>query len=221
MEYLRDHPEKIYKYRKELTQDDVTEIMQKVKFDRSLQDIRKEEISRGMKKIDQIRNNTQTILNAYQTGKNVYNTIAEVHNAFLDMRGDTETKRMLKFGEKSNKSLKELEALLKTADGAEQVYKNRDKYSTDDLNKAFKRRQIENLLKNQIEQNTKEKEQKNNSEKKPKEEKISDEVREAAYSNSPTRIAAAMSGANGAEKELLKKQLAEYESTVNLMRKYN
>lgn len=219
MEYLRDHPEKIYKYRKELTQDDVTEIMQKVKFDRSLQDIRKEEISRGMKKIDQIRNNTQTILNAYQTGKNVYNTIAEVHNAFLDMRGDTETKRMLKFGEKSNESLKELEALLKTADGAEQVYKNRDKYSTDDLNKAFKRSQIENLLKNQVEQNKKE--QKNNSEKKPKEEKISDEVREAAYSNSPTRIAEAMSGANGAEKELLKKQLAEYESTVNLMRKYS
>lgn len=219
MEYLRDHPEKIYKYRKELTQDDVTEIMQKVKFDRSLQDIRKEEISRGMKKIDQIRNNTQTILNAYQTGKNVYNTIAEVHSAFLDMRGDTETKRMLKFGEKSNESLKELEALLKTADGAEQVYKNRDKYSTDDLNKAFKRSQIENLLKNQVEQNKKE--QKNNSEKKPKEEKISDEVREAAYSNSPTRIAEAMSGANGAEKELLKKQLAEYESTVNLMRKYS
>lgn len=219
MEYLRDHPEKIYKYRKELTPDDVTEIMQNVKFDRSLQDIRKEEISRGMKKIDQIRNNTQTILNAYQTGKNVYNTIAEVHNAFLDMRGDTETKRMLKFGEKSNESLKELEALLKTADGAEQVYKNRDKYSTDDLNKAFKRSQIENLLKNQVEQNKKE--QKNNSEKKPKEEKISDEVREAAYSNSPTRIAEAMSGANGAEKELLKKQLAEYESTVNLMRKYS
>lgn len=219
MEYLRDHPEKIYKYRKELTPDDVTEIMQNVKFDRSLQDIRKEEISRGMKKIDQIRNNTQTILNAYQTGKNVYNTIAEVHNAFLDMRGDTETKRLLKFGEKSNESLKELEALLKTADGAEQVYKNRDKYSTDDLNKAFKRSQIENLLKNQVEQNKKE--QKNNSEKKPKEEKISDAVREAAYSNSPTRIAEAMSGANGAEKELLKKQLAEYESTVNLMRKYN
>ena len=221
MEYLRDHPEKIYKYRKELTQDDVTEIMQKVKFDRSLQDIRKDEISRGMKKIDQIRNNTQTILNAYQTGKNVYNTIAEVHNAFLDMRGDTETKRMLKFGEKSNKSLKELEALLRTPDGVEKIYQNKDKYSTDDLNKAFKRRQIETLLKNQIEENKKEKEQKNNSEKKPKEERISDEVREAAYSNSPTRIAEAMAGANGAEKELLKKQLAEYESTVNLMRKYS
>lgn len=219
MDYLRDHPEKIYKYRKELTQDDVTDIMQKVKFDRSLQDIRKEEISRGMRKIDQIRNNTQTVLNAYQTGKSVYNTIAEVHNALLDMRGDTESKRMLKFGEKSNKSLKELEALLRTSDGVEKIYQNKDKYSTDDLNKAFKRRQIETLLKNQIEENKKE--QKNNSDKKPKEEKISDEVREAAYSNSPTRIAEAMAGANGAEKELLKKQLAEYESTVNLMRKYS
>ena len=156
MEYLRDHPEKIYKYRKELTQDDVTEIMQKVKFDRSLQDIRKDEISRGMRKIDQIRQNTDTALKWYQTGKNAYNTIAEIHNAFIDMGYNKNGKRMLKFGEKSNESLKELEALLKTADGVEQVYKNRDKYSTDDLNKAFKRRQIENLLKNQIEQNKKE-----------------------------------------------------------------
>lgn len=156
MEYLRDHPEKIYKYRKELTQDDVTEIMQKVKFDRSLQDIRKEEIGRGMKKIDQIRQNADTALKWYQTGKNAYNTIAEIHNAFIDMGYNKNGKRMLKFGEKSNESLKELEALLKTADGVEQVYKNRDKYSTDDLNKAFKRRQIENLLKNQIEQNKKE-----------------------------------------------------------------
>ena len=221
MDYLRDHPEKIYKYRKELTQDDVTEIMQKVRFDRSLQDIRKEEISRGMKKIDQIRNNTQTVLNAYQTGKNVYNTIAEVNNAFIDMGYNKNGKRMLKFGEKSDSALKELEALLRTPDGVEKIYQNKDKYSTDDLNKAFKRRQIETLLKNQIDQNAKEKEQKNNSDKKPKEEKISDEVREAAYSNSPTRIAEAMAGANGAEKELLKKQLAEYESTVNLMRKYS
>lgn len=219
MEYLRDHPEKIYKYRKELTPDDVTEIMQKVKFDRSLQDIRKEEISRGMKKIDQIRNNADTALKFYKTGKDSWNAIAEIHNAILDMSGDTERKRWPKYGEKSDKSIKELEALLRTENGPAEVYKNRSKYSTKEITDAYKRAQIESLLKNQVEQNKKE--QKNNSEKKPKEEKISDAVREAAYSNSPTRIAAAMSGANGAEKELLQKQLAEYESTVNLMRKYN
>lgn len=156
MEYLRDHPEKIYKYRKELTQDDVTEIMQKVKFDRSLQDIRKEEISRGMRKIDQIRQNTDTALKWYQTGKNAYNTIAEIHNAFIDMGYNKNGKRMLKFGEKSDSALKELEALLRSPDGVEKIYQNKDKYSTDDLNKAFKRRQIETLLKNQIEQNKKE-----------------------------------------------------------------
>lgn len=155
MEYLRDHPEKIYKYRKELTQDDVNDIMQKVKFDRSLQDIRKEEISRGMKKIDNIRQNADMALKWYQTGKNVYNTVAEVNNAFIDMGYNKNGKRMLKFGEKSDASLKELEKLLRTPDGVEKVYNDREKYSTDELNKAFKRRQIENLLKAQVEQNNK------------------------------------------------------------------
>lgn len=157
MNYLRDHPEKIYKYRKELTQDDVTEIMQKVKFDQSLQDIRKAEVQRGMKKIDDIRQNVETGLKWYKTGKDAYNTLAEVHNAILDMSGNTDRKRMLKFGEKDNKALKELESLLRTPDGVEQIYKNKDKYSTDDLNKAFKRRQIENLLKAQIDANDKSK----------------------------------------------------------------
>ena len=193
--------------------------MQKVKFDQSLQDIRKAEVQRGMKKIDNIRQNVETGLKWYQTGKNTYNTIAEVHNAILDMSGNTDRKRMLKFGEKDNKALKELESLLRTPDGVEQIYKNKDKYSTDDLNKAFKRRQIENLLENQINQNKKS----DSSQKKDstqKKETISDKVREAAYSNSPTKIMAAMSGANSAEQELLQKQMAEYENVVELMRKY-
>lgn len=54
---------------------------------------------------------------------------------------------------KNDSSLKELEKLLRTPDGVEQIYRNKDKYSTDDLNKAFKRKQIENLLKAQVEAN--------------------------------------------------------------------
>lgn len=219
MDYLRDHPEKIYKYRKELTQDDVTEIMQKVKFDQSLQDIHKAEVQRGMKKIEGIRQNVETGLKWYQTGKNTYNTIAEVHNAILDMSGNTDRKRMLKFGEKDNKALKELEVLLRTPDGVEQIYKNKDKYPTDYLTMAFKRKQIENMLENQINQNKKS----DSSQKKDstqKKETISDKVREAAYSNSPTKIMAAMSGANAVEQELLQKKMAEYENVVELMQKY-
>jgi len=178
MDYLRDHPEKIYKYRKELTQDDVTDIMQKVKFDRSLQDIRKDEVGRGMKKIENIRQNVEMGLKWYQTGKNAYNTIAEVHNAILDMSGNNDRKRMLKFGEKDNKALKELESLLRTPDGVEQIYKNKDKYSTDDLNKAFKRRQIENLLKAQVEANNNQQKPQDTtdaSNKKPKKNSASDD----------------------------------------------
>lgn len=217
MQYLSDHPEKIYKYRRELNQDDVDQIMQKVKFNRSLQDIRKDEIGRGMKKIDTIRNNTQTILNAYRTGKEVYNTIAEVNNAFIDMGYNKNGKRMLKFGEKSDTSLKELEKLLRTSDGVEKVYENREKYSTDELNKAFKRRQIENLLENQIKQNKKSTKQE---QEKPKEEKISDEVRDVIRNGSPRQMMKLYNSANSKEKEAIQNAIEEYEEVMELATKY-
>lgn len=217
MEYLRDHPNKIYKYRKELTQDDVDQIMQKVKFDRSLKDIKRDEFNRGLKKIEDIKRNVDTINNVYSTSRNAYNNIAEINNALIDMGIVKNGKRMKKWGEKDDSSLKNLEKLLRTENGVEEVYKNRDKYSTEELNKAFKRRQVENLLKSQVEANKKETVAKDNSQKK---DTISDAVREAAYSNSPTKIMKAMSGANSAEKALLEKQLEEYESVVELMRKY-
>ncbi|MBO6203038.1 MAG: hypothetical protein J6O13_05860, partial [Selenomonas sp.] len=146
MDYLRDHPEKIYKYRKELTQDDVTEIMQKVKFDRSLQDIRKDEIDRGMKKIDRIKRNFDTANNIYSTGKNTYNNIAEINNALIDMGIMKNGKRMKKWGEKDDSAAKKLEKLIRTEAGIEEITKNLAAYSTDDINKAVNRLNAEDKL---------------------------------------------------------------------------
>lgn len=217
MNYLRDHPEKIYKFRKDLTQDDVDQIMQKVKFDQSLKDIRKDEISRGMKKIDTIRNNTQTILNAYKTGKDVYNTIAEVNNAFIDMGYNKHGKKMLKFGEKNDTAVKELEKLLRTPDGVEQVYNNRERYSTDELNKAFKRRQIETLLENQVNANKKSAKQE---QEKPKEEKISDKVQEVIRSGSPRDMMKIYNSANSKEQEAIQNAINQYQEVMELATKY-
>lgn len=150
MDYLRDHPEKIYKYRKDLTQDDVTEIMQKVKFDRSLQDIRKDEIDRGMKKIDRIKRNFDTANNIYSTGKNTYNNIAEINNALIDMGIMKNGKRMKKWGEKDDSAAKKLEKLIRTEAGIEEITKNLAAYSTDDINKAVNRLNAEDKLQDRI-----------------------------------------------------------------------
>lgn len=150
MDYLRDHPEKIYKYRKELTQDDVTEIMQKVKFDRSLKDIRKDEIDRGMKKIDQIKKNFDTANSLYSTGKNTYNNIAEVNNALIDMGIMKNGKRMKKWGEKDDSAAKKLEKLIRTEAGIEEITKNLAAYSTDDINKAVNRLNAEDKLQDRV-----------------------------------------------------------------------
>lgn len=150
MDYLRDHPEKIYKYRKELTQDDVTDIMQKVKFDRSLQDIRKDEVDRGMRKIDRIKRNFDTANNIYSTGKNTYNNIAEINNALIDMGIMKNGKRMKKWGEKDDSAAKKLEKLIRTEAGIEEITKNLAAYSTDDINKAVNRLNAEDKLQDRI-----------------------------------------------------------------------
>lgn len=150
MDYLRDHPEKIYKYRKELTQDDVTDIMQKVKFDRSLQDIRKDEIDRGMRKIDRIKKNFDAANGWYSTGKNTYNNIAEINNALIDMGIMKNGKRMKKWGEKDDSAAKKLEKLIRTEAGIEEITKNLAAYSTDDINKAVNRLNAEDKLQDKI-----------------------------------------------------------------------
>ena len=143
MEYLRDHPSKIYKYRKELTQDDVDSIMAKVKFDQSLKDIHKAEVQRGIKKIDDIKRNVDTINNVYTTGKNTYNNIAEINNALVDMGIMKNGKRMKKWGEKDDSGVKKLEQLMKTQAGIDEIAKNLAGYSTDDINKVVNRMNAE------------------------------------------------------------------------------
>ena len=153
MEYLRDHPEKIYKYRKELTPDDVTEIMQKVKFDRSLKDIRKEEIDRGMKTIDNIKKRVDTANNVYQTGKNTWNNIAEIHNALVDLDVIKGGNYLPRWGEsKSDAQLKrynkKFESLIRDDKTLKDMVEHPEKYTIEQHKKAAERMRAEEATKN-------------------------------------------------------------------------
>jgi len=161
MEYLRDHPEKIYKHRKELTQEDVDTIMAQVKFDQSLKKIRKDQIDRGMKKISDIKGYADTINNVYTTSKNTWNNVAEINNALVDMGIIKNGRYFKKWGEDDfsfNKRAREkekrahddlLEKKLRAGE-YEDIYEHRSDWSTDDLTKAYKRYQMENLNKDMI-----------------------------------------------------------------------
>lgn len=228
MEYLRDHPNKIYKYRKELTQDDVDQIMQKVKFDQSLKAIRKNEIDKGMKKINEIKGYADTISNAYVTSKNTWNNVVEVNNALIDMGILKSGRYLRKFGEddysfgkhaREKKQREEDEAFEKMLrnEEFEEIYNNRPKYSTSQLSAAYKRKAAADLVKSQID---KDKEAKNKSQSKPKEEKISDAIRDVIRNGSPKEMMKYYGSANQKEKDAIEDAIAKYEETMILATKY-
>lgn len=108
MDYYRDHPEQMYKHRKELKPAEVDEIMRNVQFDKRLKDISQAENQKNFNALQNtIRNASnamQTVNGFYQTGKNVYNNIAEVNNALVDMGVFPNGKKMQRFGEKADRS---------------------------------------------------------------------------------------------------------------------
>lgn len=218
MDYYRDHPEQMYKHRKELKPAEVDEIMRNVQFDRRLKDISDQENRKNaatvQSVIDKVNTAGKNINNLYGTGKNIWNNIAEVNNALIDFGVIKDGRRLTKIGEK--KEDETYAKLLKDNDikGIIEYQKN---LSNNQLFEANKRATAIDQLNNRLKNNT---EQKQEKEQPKKKDTIGDDVREAGYSNSPTKIMKAMSGANAAEKEFLEKQMKEYEEVVDLMKKY-
>lgn len=227
MDHLREHPGDMYKHRKELSQQDVDDIMTKVKFDKTLKDIRKSEIDRGVKKISDIKGYVDTLNNVYNTSKTTWNNIAEVNNALIDMGINKNGKYIRKFGENDDSYLKrskdkakkereeELERKLRNGE-IEDIYNNRNKWSTEELMKAYKRSSTEDLVRNQVDK----KKPKEAAETKPKEEKISDEVRSAIWGGSPKELMKLYNTANSKEKEAIEKAIADYQDVMELATKY-
>ena len=62
-EYLRDHPKKIVKYKRILTDAEAKKIIDRIEFDRKLEDIRDSEIQRGRDRFKSKVAHTQEIKN--------------------------------------------------------------------------------------------------------------------------------------------------------------
>lgn len=136
MDYYRDHPEQMYRHRKELKPAEVDEIMRNVQFDKRLKDISQAENQRNLNTLQGMMKNAstafQTVNGFYQTGKNVYNNIAEVNNAFVDMGVFPNGKKMQRFGEKADRS--DLYRKLSNKNGDELINMyNKGELSVDDM----------------------------------------------------------------------------------------
>lgn len=142
-EYLRDHPKKLPKYRKELTQEEANEIINNINFDKRLQDIRKQEFDRGLDKIRTITNTMQTVANAMNTGKNVYNAYVDVHNSL------SSGKKLPKIGEPRKEDRSAIEKIVRTGT-AQEIYDNRAKLTSKELSDAVARLNYEDRLKDRI-----------------------------------------------------------------------
>jgi len=142
-EYLRDHPKKLPKYRKELTQEEANEIINNINFDKRLQDIRKQEFDRGLDKIRTVTNTLQTVANAVNTGKNVYNAYVDVHNSL------SSGKKLPKIGEPRKEDRSAIEKIVRTGT-AQEIYDNRAKLTSKELSDAVARLNYEDRLKDRI-----------------------------------------------------------------------
>jgi len=85
-DYLRDHPKKMSKYRKVLTQEDVDTIIKNIDFDRKLKDIRQSEIDRGFASIKNTGTRIATVAGLVNQGLNIYNSVANTYNLIYDLQ---------------------------------------------------------------------------------------------------------------------------------------
>lgn len=83
-ERLRRHPRDIYKYRDELSKDDIDEIIAQVQWDRKCKDIRRDEYMRGLRTIEDVRKTMKLGSEMLNDGLSIYNSTALIYNGMLD-----------------------------------------------------------------------------------------------------------------------------------------
>lgn len=87
MKKLRDHPDKVHKYRKKLTDADIDELKKQLDFDHKCQDITYEERNRTLKKVQQMGNYSKSLNTILSQSVGIYNNAALVYNMFADASG--------------------------------------------------------------------------------------------------------------------------------------
>ncbi len=83
-EYLRDHPKKLPRYKRALTEDEANEIIRKINFDRKLEDIRQSEIQRGRDRFASTVKYTSDLSKFMTNGTIIYDRSASIINALAD-----------------------------------------------------------------------------------------------------------------------------------------
>ena len=94
--YVRKHPEKIYKYRDQFSDKEVNDLVSKIQVDRKLKDIRNEEIQRGWDKVNRISNNLGTLANLTNNSISTWNNSASIYNALVENKVIKSEKKMPK-----------------------------------------------------------------------------------------------------------------------------
>ena len=106
-EYLRDHPKKLPRYKRVITEEEANEIISKINFVRKLQDVKYAEIDRKAKRFNNFVGRIGDLKMLYKHGTEIYNQTAAIYNALLgagkvgDKRFNAKRLEMLaKYGDK-------------------------------------------------------------------------------------------------------------------------
>lgn len=78
------HPKDLYKHKNDFSRQEIEEIIKEIEFDRRIQDVRIEEVNRGLASYKRIQDATSTTYNFASNLKGIYNIMADVHNAMDD-----------------------------------------------------------------------------------------------------------------------------------------
>lgn len=137
--YLVKHPKALPRYYKRLSKTEVDNIIKDIEFDRKVKDIKQKEVQRGWDKIKSITDKVRTIKEAMNVGKEFYNTYAELHNSLTD------GKQLRKIGEAKKEDRSAIDKLIRSG-SAEDIRKNLDSLTPNDLENAMKRINYEKKL---------------------------------------------------------------------------
>ena len=141
-EYVRKHPKKLEKYSKVLTKDEVNEVIENIRFDRRIQDIKQEEIQRGWAKLQRFNNNMNSLSSMINNSKNLYNNTAEIYNSLVDNGVITSASKMTKIGEKDRSAIQKIVR----SGSASDVLNNISNMTSSELEAAMKRLNYEDNL---------------------------------------------------------------------------
>jgi hypothetical protein len=145
MQYLRKHPKKLAKHAKELSKDDINELVTQISFDRKLNEIKDAEVQAGWKKVQNLSTNAKTISDFITNGKNLYNNTADVYNTLIDAGVIKGKNKMIKVGEQKKDVPMSFATLLGLGTN-EEILAAFDKMSTSAQNDLLKKGQNRDTL---------------------------------------------------------------------------